>query len=721
LNKKKSITSSIKIDNKRDLIAFFGISESKFNYYFRKVKGKKNYRELTINKASGKPRTIHAVSPRLKKIQRIALEKLQKVKRFQPSNYAHGFVPEKSIITNAICHRKSKRIIKMDLKDFFTSIHFGRVRGMFMAYPFEFGKDAATIMAQLSCLDDATGILPQGGSLSPYIANMMCRRLDKKLAQVARDHRCHFTRYADDITFSTNDVSQENIDDLIKETGKVIESEYFVVNTDKTKVLTPEDRQVVTGIIVNDGININRRYIRNLRATIRNCEKFGIASQIERKIFRDIRCSRPNKFASNNHPSVDYFLRHILGKINHFGSVVLSNNQDQKNLENPGSYKRIQTYENILYRFYDLLKKSKVEVDPSIARSALSAIYRRPKLAAKLSIIKQGKAVRKKTMREFGETSKFARLHAELDSIDTVIKLGIFIKKMGEKDPRFFNRPIYPNIEKAKNYFKGILDYPSISLDKTERILKSLMEPGGLKNLVHSGSGNFSVNDCYEILSEYYEPVFYYLPKYLQNEFEKWKGALGEILQKHGESHYIDVIHDPIIADATKILKINTRFGGNPADSSNLKKEVQSLTDNINLESDRVEILIKSSIGFFTHVPSILNSIEDVLKSMLNHTDKVNKIFINLSKTKDKKNIELIIFNNSKKGVHNELFDDRSFVHGKMSTVVRLTNGLCKYWIEATLENGDRKVIDMHNGSKVNTSELSDLKHGFAHRFIFKK
>ena len=720
MNKKKSITNSIKIDNKRELITFFGISESKFNYYFRKVKGKKKYSELTINKASGKPRTIHAVSSRLKKIQRIALEKLQKVKRFQPSNYAHGFVPGKSIITNAICHRKSKRIIKMDLKDFFPSIHFGRVRGMFMAYPFEFGKDAATIMAQLSCLDDATGILPQGGSLSPYIANMICRRLDKKLAQVARDHRCHFTRYADDITFSTNDVSQENIDDLIKETSKIIESEYFVVNTDKTKVLTPEDRQVVTGVIVNDGININRRYIRNLRATIRNCEKFGIASQIERKIFRDIRCSRPNKFASNNHPSVDYFLRHILGKINHFGNVVLSNNQDQKDLENPGSYKRIQTYENILYKFYNLLKKDKVKVDPSITKSVLSAIYKRPKLAAKLSIIQQGEVARKKVIREFRETSKFVRLQAELDSINTVIKLNAFVKKMGEKDPRFFNRSINPDIGKAKNYFKERLDYPSISLDKTERMLKSLKEPGGLKNLVHSGS-NFSVNDCYEILSEYYEPVFYYLPKNLQNEFEKWKNILGEVLQKYGESHCIDVIHDPIIADATKMLKINTRFGGNPGDSSNLKKEVQSLINDIGLENDRVEILIKSSIGFYTHTPSILSSIKDVLESMLKHTNKISKISINLSKTKDKKNIELVVFNNSKKGVRNDLFDDRSFINGKMSTVVRLTNGLCRYWIEATLENGDRKAIDMHNGSKVGISELSDLQHGFAHRFIFKK
>lgn len=721
MNKKKLITSNIEINNKKDLISFFGVSESKFNYHFRKVKGKKSYRELTINKASGKPRTIHAVSPRLKKIQCIALEKLQEVKKFQPSKYAHGFVSERSIITNAICHRKSKRIIKMDLKDFFPSIHFGRVRGMFMAYPFKFGKDAATIMAKLSCVDDAAGVLPQGGSLSPYIANMICRRLDKKLAQVARDHRCHFTRYADDITYSTNDVSQENIDDLIKETCMVIEAEHFAVNNNKTKILTPEDRQVVTGIIVNDGINVNRRYIRNLKATIRNCEEFGIASQIERKIFRDDRCSRPSKLASNNHPSVDYFLRHVLGKINHFGSVVLSNNQDQKNLENPGLYKRIHTYERILYRFYKLLKKDKVEFDSSIEKSTFSAISKRPKLIAKLSIIKSGEAVRNKVIHNFRNTDKSTRLQEEFYLKNTVEKLGAFVEKMGESDPRFFNRAVNPDMRKAKDYFKELLRYPSISLDKSTMMLRSLKEIDGLKELVHSSSGNFTVSDCYDILSRHYEPVFYYLPKNLQDEFEKWKDSLDKVSQKYGELHNVNVMNDPIIGDATNILKINTRFGGSPKDSSNLKKEVQGLIDDINIKNDKVEILIKSTIGFYTHVPSILNSINGVLMSMLSHTEKDEKIYINLIKTKDKKNIELIVFNNSQKGINNETLDDRGFVNGKITEVVRLTNGLCKYWIEATLENDDRRAIDMHNGSKIKKSDLSDLGYGFAHRFIFKR
>ncbi len=719
--KKKPVANNIQIDSKKDLIDFFGISEPSFKYYFRKVKGEESYKKLIINKASGKPRTIHAVSRRLKKIQCIALEKLQAVEKFQPSSYAHGFTPGKSIITNAICHRRSKRIIKMDLKDFFPSIHFGRVRGMFMAYQYEFGKDAATIMAQLACLDDATGILPQGGSLSPYIANMMCRRLDKRLAQVARDHRCNFTRYADDITFSTNDTSQENIDDLIEATSRVIDSEHFVVNTDKTKILTSRDRQVVTGIIVNDGINVNRRYIRNLRATIRNCEKFGIASQIEKKIFRDSRCSRPNKFATNqHHPSVDYFLRHLFGKINFFGSVVLSNNQDQKNLDNPSLYKRIQTYENILFRFHSLLKNPKVKVDPSIKKSARSAIYRRPKLAARLSIIEQGKSIKVNTLRKFRESLKVTSLQARLDLINSESELDLFVKEIAEKDARFFNISVKPDVQKTKIDFKEILSYPPIDSNKVQGVLKSLKTNEGLKKLVHENSPDLSVSDCYEVLCEHYDPIVYFLPKLLKDDFEFWKDNLGKAAEKNGESYLINVIKDPIIANATKQLKINTRFGRNTNESSHIVKKIQGLIKDIGLSDDKVKILITShGATFYTHTPSILKSINKVLQSMSLHTDKADTIYIDLSK-RDKV-VELRVFDDSKKGVHNELLNDRDFAHGKLSDVVQLTNGLCKYWIESTLEDETRKILNMHDGSEINKSELSDLKHGFAHRFIFQK
>jgi RNA-directed DNA polymerase len=703
------------------LIDFFGITPKRFNYLFRKVEGESKYRERTINKATGKPRTIHAVSKRLRTVQRIALEKLQAEKKFQPSRHAHGFTTGKSIITNAIFHRRSKRIIKMDLKDFFPSIHFGRVRGMFMAKPFEFGEKAATIMAQLACLDDKSGILPQGGSLSPYIANMMCRRLDQRLAQVARSHRCHFTRYADDITFSTNDVSQENIEDLIKETSTVIDDENFIVNNDKTKILTPEERQVVTGIIVNDGINVNRRYVRNLRATLRNCERFGINSQIEKKVFRDDRSSRPNKNASKYHPSIDYFLRHLFGKISFYGSVVLSNGQDKANKQNPDLYKRVQTYEDILKRFLKLLKNDKAEFDSKIIKLVEKVMMKRPNLADQLSIAKQGKIKISELIKEHTEKASTKRIRKELNSIASKSKLEDFIKKMGKDDPRFFNQS--PGIlNKTKEEFDELLKFPKIDPKKTKRVLKAI-KAGGLRELVHSkddSNSDFLVKDCFDILNDHYYEEVIYLPINLKFEFKDWIKALNNILEEHSMEHPIDVVKDPIIAEATKKLKVNTRFGDEPTTHTILKDVIEELIGNIGIKENRVDLQIVNDLGFYTHVPSIKRSIFRVLESMSNRTPKGHKIKINVMIRTDKK-IELRIFDESKNTLDDKLLDDRDFANTKLTEVIQKTNGLCEYWVEAGLQNGKRKVINMHNNRSDDELELSELKHGFAHRFIFEK
>ena len=699
------------------MIAFFDITESLFNSAYWK-KGQDKYKELTINKATGKPRTIHIPSKKLKIIQRLALEKLQLVEKFKPSRNAHGFTPGKSIVTNAIVHRRSKRIIKMDLKDFFPSIHFGRVRGMFMAYPFKFGDKAATIMAQLACLDDKSGILPQGAPLSPYIANMMCRRLDKRLTEVARSHHCYFTRYADDITFSTNDKSKSNIDDLIKETSSIIESEGFVVNKDKTKILTPEERQVVTGVIINDGINVNRRYVRNLRATLRNCEKYGINSQINKKIYRDNRASRPNLHRSLHHPSIDYFLRHLFGKINFYGSVVLSNNQDQKNRENFNLFKRIQTYENILYRFYELLKTSKEEFDPKIEKLVKRSVSKRPKLLSKLSIQHQANEIRRSVRDKFRDLVGTQDRLAKLDLIENQHTLEFFIVELAKTDPRFFKIKLGADFENAKENIREKLSFPAVSQDKTIKVLKSLFVEDGLKKLVHSDP--ISVKDCYRIFCDNYESEVYYLPVSLKNEFEEWISNFDKLLNKNGDSYEIEnILENSTLRDPTNKLKINTRFNGSPSSSSNLKEKIKELVNKIGIEDNRVELQIDKPIGFYTHVPSISLSIYKVLDSMSKHTDEGSKIFINLKKINEK--IELIIFNDSKMPLHDDFLSNRDFTNGKLSDVIRHTNGLCNYWIEAGLENGDRKILNMHNGGMVLNTDLSGLSFGFAHRFRFEK
>ena len=129
-------------------------------------------------------------------------------------------------------------------------------------------KNEATILSQICCLDN-NGPIPQGGITSPFISNMICRRLDRTIFDLAQGFGMNYTRYADDITLSTN--KHVDIKKINKQVEYVANAEGFKINKKKTRVLKKGQRQVVTGIIVNDGLNVNRKYIRNLKSLIYNC------------------------------------------------------------------------------------------------------------------------------------------------------------------------------------------------------------------------------------------------------------------------------------------------------------------------------------------------------------------------------------------------------------------------------------------------------------------
>ncbi len=320
--------NSIHPESRRHLAAYLKQRLRWLTFCLIKTTRKSAYTRKELPKSNGGVRTIHAVSGPLKKLQEDALKQL--TTDFKPSAYAHGFTSKKSILTNAYVHQRSKIDLRIDLKDFFPSINFGRVRGMFMGPPFKFGEQAATSMAQMACLAGPEDTLPQGGVLSPYIANMLCRRLDARLAGLAKTWKCRFTRYADDCVFSTNDVNNFNAVKFTARITAIIEDEGFQLNHDKTRVMYPHERQMVTGIVVNDGINVNRRYYRSLRALLHNWDKHGIYSQlVRRKPFRDERNPGPrfelfgntvyrlqgSEREYNKEQAKQKFARHVLGRI----------------------------------------------------------------------------------------------------------------------------------------------------------------------------------------------------------------------------------------------------------------------------------------------------------------------------------------------------------------------------------------------------------------------
>lgn len=249
-------------------------------YIIYKVEDKDRYSQFEIPKKRGGTRIITAPDDRLKTIQsRLAKEFL---KVYPERHCVHGFAKGKSIRSNASQHLHKQWIVNIDLKNFFPSIHFGRVFGMLKAEPFCLGERIAREIANLCCCDN---MLPQGAPTSPILSNFVCWQLDNQLYQLARSCRCTYTRYADDITFSTNlkelpakigtitDGRLELSDTL----SSIIKDNSFEINSGKVRYARRNNRQEVTGVVVNSSkTNVRRTYVRQVRAILHACEHFGL-------------------------------------------------------------------------------------------------------------------------------------------------------------------------------------------------------------------------------------------------------------------------------------------------------------------------------------------------------------------------------------------------------------------------------------------------------------
>jgi RNA-directed DNA polymerase len=267
----------------RDVAKLLEIPYQRLVYHIYQVPPEERYLTFEVKKRSGGIRIISAPATALKLIQKKLNQVLQCV--YQPKPSVHGFISNKNIATNAKAHTKKRYVLNIDLKDFFSSINFGRVRGMFMALPYGLPPDVATVLSQICCHNNK---LPQGAPSSPIISNMICAKLDSQLQRLAKKLRCTYTRYADDITFSTTlpKFPKElayfiTIDDQQKivlgdEILSIIKSNDFQANDNKIRLQTKDSHQEVTGLTVNQFTNVNRRYIRQIRAMLHAWEKFGL-------------------------------------------------------------------------------------------------------------------------------------------------------------------------------------------------------------------------------------------------------------------------------------------------------------------------------------------------------------------------------------------------------------------------------------------------------------
>ena len=245
------------------------------------TQARKKYLFFDIKKKNGGFRSIKAPRGGLRALQYKLAPILSHF--YKQRNSVHGFVEGRSIVSNAKMHKRKRYVFNVDLKDYYGTINFGRIRGLFKANPFKLGHKAATVLAQICVFENS---LPQGAPTSPVLSNFIASNLDRKLANLARRYKLTYTRYADDITFSSNN---RNFPEAIgfyegdnpitgscyagRALEETIESSGFELNHDKTRLQIRGVRQDVTGLTVNEFPNVRRTYIRDIRAFITCLEK----------------------------------------------------------------------------------------------------------------------------------------------------------------------------------------------------------------------------------------------------------------------------------------------------------------------------------------------------------------------------------------------------------------------------------------------------------------
>lgn len=268
------------IETLNDVANLLGYKPKFLSFILYKIPNDDKYTEFPIPKKSGGVRIIKAPIPQLKHLQRRLAELLSNCleemcsKGIKKDKLSHGFRKKRSIITNASKHKNKRHVFNTDLNNFFPSINFGRVRGFFISNKhFQLNPQVATIFAQIACHNNE---LPQGSPCSPVISNLIGHLLDIRMSILASKAKCTYTRYADDLTFSTNLIkfpeliAENNGEENEWISGKALNKEIvkvgFSINEKKTSLQHKTRRQIVTGLVVNEKVNIKRDYYKQARS-----------------------------------------------------------------------------------------------------------------------------------------------------------------------------------------------------------------------------------------------------------------------------------------------------------------------------------------------------------------------------------------------------------------------------------------------------------------------
>jgi RNA-directed DNA polymerase len=323
------------------------------NYFSNHKICKKRYYEFSIQKKDGTNRIINSPHNKLNKILKVLNFIIQCI--FTPHDSANGFIKNKSVVHNAIVHTGKNYVFNIDLADFFHSFDRNMVKMAFYNYPFNLKKHKEPLAFLLACLcthpinfdGEMRIVLPQGSPTSPAISNTICKSLDRQLLSFANKLGANYSRYADDISFSADNNIFQN-ERFLESLTKIIEStSNLKLNTDKTRLLYKSQQQTVTGLVVNEKVNVKRKYIKNIRMLLYYWERYGYEKA------NDIFIS--DQFKLNNYiislSNSNRLLHHIHGKLLYLRMV--------KGYDN-------QTYLKLFQRYTLLCKRHKANEIQSI-------------------------------------------------------------------------------------------------------------------------------------------------------------------------------------------------------------------------------------------------------------------------------------------------------------------------------------------------------------------
>lgn len=359
------------LKNRSDLADFLNIKKSTLSYILY-IKPKETlYSTFEVPKKNGGNRLISSPCDELKYIQKRLAVKLTDYRCTISKNnkISHGFEKERSIMTNSASHIRKKFVLNVDLKNYFESFNFGRVRGYFYKNKnFNLPIEVATLLAQLTCYN---GSLPQGAPTSPVITNLISTILDVRLLDLVKKYKLNYTRYADDLTFSTNDKYFLTFQsDFLEELEKIILKTGFELNPKKTRLMFNNSQQKVTGLVVNQKVNVDTNYYLKTRAMANNLYQNG-------SFFVE---SLENKES----------IHRLEGRFNYLNQV---NNYLSKDIKNDGNNltgKEKQYRKFLFFRYFIETAKPIIitegKTDSMYLKSALKNLYKEyPKLISKNS------------------------------------------------------------------------------------------------------------------------------------------------------------------------------------------------------------------------------------------------------------------------------------------------------------------------------------------------